>query len=108
MNAFGFLFLAIICEVFASLMLKSTNGFKKFLPSIGVLFGYGFAFYSISLSLKTIPLGMAYAIWSGVGTALTAIAGITIYKEKFNRIKFLGVILIISGVIILNIANGEL
>lgn len=96
-----------MCEVFASLMLKATNGFKEFLPSIGVIVGYGLAFYSLSLSLKSIPLGMAYAIWAGLGTALTAIAGVLIYKEDFNRGKFWGIVLIISGVILLNVTNGR-
>lgn len=102
MNAFGLLILAILSEVFGSSMLKATNGFKKFLPSLGVVIGYGIAFYTLSLALKTVPLGMAYAIWAGLGTALTALVGITIYKEKFSRNKLIGIALIIGGVILLN------
>ncbi|MEH7386902.1 multidrug efflux SMR transporter, partial [Bacillus sp. JJ1521] len=71
MNAYILLILAIISEVFGSSMLKATDGFKKFLPSVGVIIGYGLAFYALSLTLKTLPLGLAYAIWAGVGTALT-------------------------------------
>ncbi|MNV76382.1 Multidrug resistance protein EbrA [compost metagenome] len=66
----------------------------------------GLAFYSLSLALKTIPLGTAYAIWSGVGTALTAIIGVVIYKENFNRKKLLGLLLIIGGVIIMKLSGG--
>ena len=84
MNAYILLILAIISEVFGSSMLKATNGFKKLLPSLGVALGYGIAFYALSLSLKTLPLGLVYAIWSGLGTALTALVGIFIYKENFN------------------------
>lgn len=106
MKAFTLLFLSIMCEVFGSSMLKASNGFKKLLPSIGVVAGYGLAFYGISFSLKTIPLGTTYAIWSGLGTLLTAIVGIVIYKESFNLKKFWGFVFIIAGVILLNVANG--
>lgn len=106
MGAFGYLFLAIVFEVFGSSMLKATNGFKKLLPSLGVVVGYGSAFYTLSLSLKTLSIGMAYAIWAGLGTALTATVGIIIYKENFNKKKFWGLALTICGVILLNIANN--
>ena len=105
MNAYLLLALSIVSEVFGSSMLKATNGFKRLFPSLGVIFGYGIAFYSLSLALKTLPLGIAYAIWAGLGTALTAIVGITIYKENFNVKKFLGLVCIISGVILLNVGG---
>jgi multidrug resistance protein EbrA len=73
---------------------------------LGVAAGYGAAFYTFSLSLQTLPLGMAYAIWSGLGTALTALVGIAVYKEAFNGKKFWGFVLIIGGVVLLNIANS--
>lgn len=100
------LIFAIICEVFASSLLKITDGFKRVVPSIGVILGYGLAFYVLSLSLKTLPLGMAYAIWAGVGTALTAMVGVIIYKEVFNRKKFWGIVFIITGAVFLNMANS--
>ncbi|MEK3747484.1 multidrug efflux SMR transporter [Paenibacillus sp. FSL E2-8871] len=106
MNSYILLATAIICEVFGSSMLKVSNGFKRVFPSIGVILGMGLAFYSLSLALKTIPLGTAYAIWSGVGTALTAIIGVVIYKENFNRKKLLGLLLIIGGVIIMKLSGG--
>lgn len=105
MGAYLLLFLAIVSEVFGSSMLKITNGFKNLFPSLGVIVGYGIAFYSLSLSLKTLPLGVAYAIWAGVGTALTAIVGIIIYKEQFNSKKLFGLVLIIFGVILLNMGG---
>ncbi|MDD1504336.1 multidrug efflux SMR transporter [Lysinibacillus sphaericus] len=106
MSAFGFLFISIISEVFASSMLKLTNGFKRLLPSVGVVVGYGTAFYFLSLTLQSIAIGTAYAIWAGVGTALTAVIGIVFYKELFNLKKIIGILLIIVGVVILNLAGG--
>lgn len=88
-------------------MLKVSNGFKNVFPSLGIVVGYGVAFYALSLSLKTLPLGLAYAIWAGLGTALTAIVGFTIYKEKFSRKKLFGLVLIIGGVILLNFGGAH-
>lgn len=105
MSALGFLFISIISEVFASSMLKLTNGFKRLYPSIGVVVGYGTAFYFFSLTLQSLAIGTAYAIWAGIGTALTAIIGIVFYKELFNVKKFMGIILIIIGVVVLNLAG---
>lgn len=102
MNAYLLLAISIIFEVFGSTMLKASNGFKKILPVVGIVIGYVLAFYTLSLSLKTLPLGLAYAIWSGVGTALTALVGIIIYKEGLSIKKLLGLGLIIGGVSILN------
>ncbi|WP_057913526.1 DMT family transporter [Peribacillus muralis] len=106
MNPYAFLAIAIISEVFGSSMLKVSNGFRRFFPSIGVVIGMGLAFYCLSVSLITIPLGTAYAIWSGIGTALTALVGVIIYKESFNLKNFFGLALIIGGVIILKLAAG--
>ncbi|MFJ3388070.1 DMT family transporter [Lysinibacillus sp. NPDC086135] len=106
MSAFGFLFISIISEVFASSMLKLTNGFKRLLPSVGVVVGYGTAFYFLSLTLQSLAIGTAYAIWAGVGTALTAVIGVVFYKELFNLKKIMGILLIIVGVVILNLAGS--
>ncbi|MEJ9229901.1 multidrug efflux SMR transporter [Peribacillus butanolivorans] len=106
MNPYVILGIAIISEVFGSTMLKVSNGFKKLFPSIGVIIGMGIAFYCLSLSLKTIPLGTAYAIWSGIGTALTALVGVIVYKESFNLKKFLGLVLIIGGVVVLKLSSS--
>jgi multidrug resistance protein EbrA len=107
MNAYVLLLIAIICEVFGSSMLKATNGFKKLLPTLGLVIGYGLAFYTLSLSLKTLSLGVAYAVWAGLGTALTALVGVFIYKENFNLKKLWGLVLIIGGVILLNLGGAH-
>lgn len=107
MNAYFLLALAIVSEVAGSSLLKAADGFKKLLPSIGVIIGYSVAFYALSLSLITLPLGVAYAIWAGLGTVLTAIVGIFIYKENVNGKKLLGLALIVGGVILLNSGGGH-
>ncbi|MCP8617240.1 DMT family transporter [Salirhabdus salicampi] len=107
MNAYLLLGLSIICEVFGSSMLKATNGFKNLFPTIGVLVSYGIAFYGLSLALKTLSLGTAFAIWAGLGTALTALVGITIYKEKMNGKIIFGLTFIVFGVILLNLGGGH-
>ncbi|MGD6878534.1 DMT family transporter [Bacillus infantis] len=105
MKAYLFLFIAIAAELFGTSMLKASEGFTKIWPAIGVLLGFGVAFFALSLSLKTIPLSIAYAIWSGIGTAATAAIGILIWKEKLNMLSAAGIILIILGVVLLNIAS---
>lgn len=106
MNSFVLLMIAILSEVFGSSMLKASNGFKKLLPSLAVIAGMGSAFFSLSLALKEIPLGTAYAIWSGVGTALTAMVGVLVYKEHLNIKKIAGLILVIGGVVLLKLSTG--
>ncbi|MEB6548451.1 multidrug efflux SMR transporter [Heyndrickxia sporothermodurans] len=105
MKAYIFLTISIIGEVFATAMLKMSEGFTNFLPSLAVIVGYGLSFYFISLALKTIPLSLAYAIWSGVGTALTALIGIFIWDELFSTLKLAGILLIIGGVVLLNFSD---
>jgi multidrug resistance protein EbrA len=103
MSAYVLLVISIVSEVFGSSLLKVTNGFKKLLPTLGVIIGYAVAFYCLSLTLKTLPLGMAYAVWAGLGTALTALVGVIIYNEKLNFKMGIGLIFIIGGVVLLNI-----
>jgi len=103
MSAYVLLVISIVSEVFGSSLLKVTNGFKKLLPTLGVIIGYAVAFYCLSLTLKTLPLGMAYAVWAGLGTALTALVGVIIYNEKLNFKMGIGLIFIICGVVLLNI-----
>lgn len=101
--AYLLLFFSIMSEVLGSMMLKLTNGFKVFLPVIGMLIGYGISFYLFSLVIIELPLGFSYAIWSGVGTVLTTIAGIILFKEKVNKMGVCGICLIIVGVVLLNL-----
>ncbi|MCZ8518564.1 MULTISPECIES: DMT family transporter [Paenibacillus] len=103
MKAYVFLAVAIVTELFGTSMLKASAGFTKLWPSLGVLAGFGIAFYSLSLSLQSIPLSVAYAIWSGVGTALTAVIGVLVWKESITLPTAGGILLIIAGVVLINV-----
>lgn len=108
MNSYILLATAILLEVFGSSMLKLSNGFKRLFPSIGVIIGMILSFYCLSLALKYIPLGTAYAIWAGAGTALTALVGVMLFKENISLKKLLGIVLIIFGVVIMRLSGGNL
>lgn len=97
-----FLGLAITSEVFGSTMLKLSAGFSKPFPSVGVVLGFGLAFYFLSLALKTIPLGTAYAIWAGVGLVLTALVSVVFFGQKMDFWGMVGIALILAGVVVLN------
>lgn len=105
MIAYILLALAIVSEVIGSTMLKLSNGFSKILPTFGVIVGFGTAFYLLSLSLIKLPLGFAYAVWSGLGTILIATVGVFLFKEKINKKGFLGIGLLIAGIVLLNLTD---
>ena len=106
MKGYTFLSIAVISEIFGTTMLKFSEGFTKPLPSIGVVIGFFIAFYCLSLCLKTIPLSLAYAIWSGVGTAVTALIGVVLWQDPFSVLTFLGLVLIIGGVVFLSASDS--
>jgi small multidrug resistance pump len=97
------LILAIASEIIATTSLKLSEGFSKPLPSIVVVLGYGAAFYLLSQSLKAIPLGTTYAIWSGVGTAGAVLLGVIIWREPVDLARIIGIGLIVAGVVVLNL-----
>lgn len=101
----GYLYLAIavIAEVIATLSLKASEEFSKPLPSTLVVIGYCAAFYFLSLVLKTIPVGIAYAIWAGMGIVLVAIAGMIFFGQKLDFPAIIGVLLVISGVVVMSL-----
>lgn len=103
MNAWGYLSLAILAEVIATSALKASSSFSQLVPSIVVIAGYGTAFYCLSLALRSVPLGIAYAIWSGAGTALIALIGVVLYKQKLDLAAIAGIALIVAGVLVLNL-----
>ena len=98
-----YLTLAIIAEVIGTTALKASEGFSKPLPSVLVVLGYCAAFYFLSLVLKTIPVGIAYAIWAGMGIVLMAIVGILFFGQTIDFPAVIGLLLIISGVVVINI-----
>ena len=97
------LFFAILSEVIATTALKLSDGFTKIVPSVIVVIGYGASFYLLSISLKVIPIGLAYAIWSGVGIVLTVIVGILIWRETLDWARIIGIIFIILGIVVINL-----
>ena len=101
----GYLYLAIaiIAEVIATNALKASEEFTRLGPSIIVVLGYGAAFYFLSLVLKTIPVGVAYAIWSGVGIVLIAIVAAIMFKQVPDIPAIVGMVLIVSGVVVINV-----
>ncbi len=103
MNSWLFLGVAIFSEVIATSALKASEGFSKTTPSIVVLVGYGLAFYFLSLTLKTIPVGVAYAVWSGVGIVGVSIIGFLVFKQKLDFPALLGMGFILTGVLIMNV-----
>lgn len=98
-----FLFIAILFETVATTALKASEQFSKIIPGAITIVGYAAAFYFLSLALKTIPVGVAYAIWSGVGIILITLVGIFIFKQIPDLPAIIGLILIILGVIIINV-----
>lgn len=103
-----YLILAIISEVFATTFLKATQGFTVLLPSLAVLAGYGLAFYFLSLTLTQIPVGIAYAIWSGLGIVLISLSGWIIYHQRLDAAAILGLSLIIAGVVCIKLFSKTL
>ena len=98
-----YLAITIIGEVVATSALKSSSGFTKPLPSLVVIIGYGIAFYFLSLALKSIPVGIAYAIWAGVGIVLVATIAWFFQGQKLDAWAIVGIGLIISGVAVINL-----
>ena len=98
-----YLAIAIIAEVTATSSLKYTEDFTKWLPSLIVILGYGIAFYFLTLSLKVLPIGIAYAIWAGAGIALITLIGWFWFGEKLNLAALIGIGLIITGVVVIQL-----
>jgi len=98
-----FLVLAITGEVFATAMLKASEGFTQFVPSIATVVGYGLSFYFLSLAITQIPLSIAYAIWAGLGIVLVSMIGVFIFKQSVDIPGIIGIALILIGVVVINL-----
>ena len=101
--AYALLFIAIIAEVIGTSALKMSEGFTKLGPSLLVVVGYGLAFYFLALVLKSIPVGIAYAIWAGVGIALITLIGVFFFKQTLDGPALAGIGLIMAGVAVINL-----
>jgi small multidrug resistance pump len=101
--SYAYLFAAIVCEVIATSALKAAEGFTRLWPSVVVVAGYGLAFYCLSLTLRTIPVGIAYALWSGIGIVLIALVGRIVYRQSLDAPALIGMALILAGILVINL-----
>ncbi|NDG72300.1 MAG: QacE family quaternary ammonium compound efflux SMR transporter [Proteobacteria bacterium] len=102
-----YLSIAILAEVVATSSLKAAEGFTRLTPSLIVVFGYGTAFYFLSLTLRTMQVGTAYAIWSGVGTVLVSLIAWILFNQKLDAAAIAGITLIIAGVVIIKFLSQQ-
>ncbi|MCM0755479.1 SMR family transporter [Desulfovibrio aminophilus] len=102
MQQWIFLSIAIISEVVATSALKATDGFSRLWPSLITVAGYGASFFFLSFALRTLSVGVAYAIWAGVGTALITLVSWLIFGQRLDIPAVIGLLLIVSGVVVIN------
>lgn len=106
--AYLFLVIAIIAEVIATNALKASDGFTRLVPSLLVIAGYGVAFYFLALVLKTIPVGIAYAIWAGLGIVLVAVVAALVFGQIPDLPGLIGIGLIVAGVVVVSLFSKML
>lgn len=100
-----YLTMAIVAELIATTMLKASEGFTRLWPSLLVVLGYGVAFWGLSMVVKSMPLGIVYAIWSGMGIVLVSVAAVFVYQQKLDWPAIVGMGLIIAGVLVINLLS---
>ena len=105
---YAYLAIAIVCEVIATTSLKASAGFSLPIPSAIVVAGYSASFYFLALVLKTIPVGIAYSIWAGLGIVLVAILGSIVYRQIPDLPAMLGMGLIIGGVLVIHLFSNSI
>lgn len=108
MHPYAYLAMAIVFEVSGTSLLKAAEGFTRLWPSLGVVASYGFSFYFLSQALASIPTGVAYAIWSGVGIVLVAGAGWFFFKQTLDAGALVGMGLILAGVVVIQLFSRSL
>src|SRR5699024_6675887 len=104
MKYYAYLVIAIIFEVAGAAMLKTSEGFSFILPSVLVLIFYFSSFFFFVLALQAISLSVGYSVWAGIGTAGTALVGLLFFHEKLTFINFIGLFIIILGVVFMNLS----
>lgn len=103
MNAYLALGIAIVAEVIATTALKASDSFSRPLPALIAVIGYAIAFYFLTITLRTVPTGIAYAIWSGLGIVLITMVSFIVYRQTIDLAGLLGMALIVAGVVVLNV-----
>src|SRR2546423_8391427 len=106
----GYLYLAIaiVAEVIGTSALKASAEFTRLVPSIIVVVGYAVAFFFLSLTLRTIPVGIAYAIWAGAGIILVSLVSFFLYRQRLDASALLGIVLIVAGIVIINACSKSI
>jgi small multidrug resistance pump len=99
---------AIVAEVIGTSALKASDGFTRLWPSVIVVVGYACAFWLLALTLRSIPVGVAYAIWAGLGIVLIALVGVVLFGQKLDAPAIIGMGLIVAGVVVMNVFSGTL
>ena len=107
MNPWLTLGTAIVAEVIATSALQASQGFSRLVPSLIVVVGYGLAFWLLALTLRSLPVGVAYAVWSGLGTVLIAVVGWLAFGQRLDAWAVLGMALILAGVLVLNLLSSS-
>lgn len=102
-----YLAIAIAAEIVATTALKATEGFSRLYPTIITLIGYAVAFWFLSLTLRTIPVGIAYAVWSGAGIVAISLIGYFLYNQHLDTPALIGIVLIVIGVLVINIFSAS-
>jgi small multidrug resistance pump len=105
-SGYVWLAVAIIAEVIGTSALRASEGFTRLMPALVVVAGYGVAFYCLSMTLKTMPVGIVYAIWSGVGIVLITLVAMVLYRQVPDLAAVAGLSLIVAGVVVLNLFSG--
>ena len=103
-----YLLLAIAFEVVATFALKASDSFTRLGPSVIVVLGYGAAFYLLSLTLRTVPVGIVYAIWSGAGIVLISLVGWIAFRQHLDSAALIGIALIVAGVAVINLLSKSI
>ena len=107
MNKWILLTIAIVSEVIATSALKSSDGFTKVWPSVLVVAGYASAFVCLSFTLRQIPIGVTYAIWSGAGIVLISLVGWLVFQQKLDTPALVGMALIVGGIVVMNVFSSK-
>ncbi|WP_165669629.1 DMT family transporter [Metapseudomonas otitidis] len=107
MTGYIYLAIAIAAEVVATTSMKAVDGFNKPLPLVLVIGGYAIAFWMLTMVVKSIPVGIAYAIWAGLGIVLVSIAALVIYQQKLDLPAVVGMGMIVSGVVVIQLFSNS-
>jgi small multidrug resistance pump len=105
-SGYAWLAIAIVAEVIGTSALRASEGFTRLAPALVVVAGYGLAFYCLSMTLKSMPVGIVYAIWSGVGIVLITLVAMVLYRQVPDLAAVAGLSLIVAGVVVLNLLSN--